>query len=504
MRQRGDTVFIDLLNNVRIGKLSETDIAILSTRMITYDSSNYPHDALHLFAENAPVLEHNERKLLDIDMPMFVINALDQIPRDVPTSLLESALGRKQSETGGLARVLKLKVGAKVMITSNIDIDDRLINGQIGMVTNIIAGNGAVSKIYIKFEDPIAGLNKKSIDPYGRINDVVPIDRTETDIHIKKNILSSPAIKRTQFPLKLSWACTVHKVQGLSLKEIVVSFELFRQRSFNPGQLYVALSRVTNLSGLFLTGIFNNQAFKADKQAFAEYERLRSHCVLSDVPQIQCSHDSLTITLLNTRSLKKHAIDIKSDKRLMETDILCLTETHILPNQDVEDIEAQLDSFMIGYKNCHDKFQSTAICYNYNTINNIDSEGLDNVFLFTLVKPTFSETRAITVCLIYRKHGVAVSDFLSSLSEIIDFYNIDVLLGDFNLDFFDKMLQENLMGVLHQYDFVSSINDSTHIDGSLLDHVYLKRGVNLTVFEFNVTCVYFSDHDAVKIKIKEN
>ena len=51
----------------------------------------------------------------------------------------------------------------------------------------------------------------------------------------------------------LAWACTVHKAQGLSLEKAVICFDLLKQRSFNNGQMYVALSRVTSLDGLYLT-----------------------------------------------------------------------------------------------------------------------------------------------------------------------------------------------------------------------------------------------------------
>ena len=84
-------------------------------------------------------------------------------------------------------------------------------------------------------------------DIVAKNNKWVPIKREETFLNLNKYKTTSPAIKWTQFPVVLSWACTVHKVQGLSLTSAVVSFDLEKQRSFNEGQMYVALSRVTSI-----------------------------------------------------------------------------------------------------------------------------------------------------------------------------------------------------------------------------------------------------------------
>ena len=88
----------------------------------------------------------------------------------------------------------------------------------------------------------------------------VPIDKTKTDIKIKSSKTSSPIIKRTQYSLMLAWVCTVHKVQGLCLTQIVVSFQLLKQKQFNYDQVYVALSRVTTLKGLYILGSFTEDA----------------------------------------------------------------------------------------------------------------------------------------------------------------------------------------------------------------------------------------------------
>ena len=89
----------------------------------------------------------------------------------------------------------------------------------------------------------------------GRQNFWVPIEKCETETPIKKG-LTSPNIKQTQFPLTLAWASTVHKVQGLSLEQCVVDFDLRKQRSFGADQICTALSRVKTYDNLYCIGEF--------------------------------------------------------------------------------------------------------------------------------------------------------------------------------------------------------------------------------------------------------
>ena len=74
---------------------------------------------------------------------------------------------------------------------------------------------------------------------------------------------------------ELANACTMHKVQGLTLKKICVTFDLNKQKTFGNGQIYVALSRTKNMNGLFVSGKVKKPNIKADQDALAEYERLR-------------------------------------------------------------------------------------------------------------------------------------------------------------------------------------------------------------------------------------
>ena len=102
----------------------------------------------------------------------------------------------------------------------------------------------------------------------------VPIKKREALFGLRKN-KQQPSVKRTQLSLTLSWACTAHKVEGLSLTEGVVSFDLVSQKSFNQGQMYVTLSRITSINELYLIGKYYKAALKVNESAKREYDRLR-------------------------------------------------------------------------------------------------------------------------------------------------------------------------------------------------------------------------------------
>lgn len=78
----------------------------------------------------------------------------------------------------------------------------------------------------------------------------------------------------------LALACTVHKVQGLRLSKIIVSFKLLKQQTFHYRQIYVALSRFTSLKGLYILVSFNVKSIRASPQAFEECSSLYLKCML--------------------------------------------------------------------------------------------------------------------------------------------------------------------------------------------------------------------------------
>ena len=141
-----------------------------------------------------------------------------------------------------MAYCLHLKKGAQVMLIINIDETDRLVSVQLVIVYNIAYTESQIPKIYVKFDDPLVGNYLMGSDFYCNLHQVVPLGRVESRILLsRKNNLH--VARRTQFPLMLAYVCTVHKVQGLTIPYTVLVLDIVKQKSFNYGQIYVALSR---------------------------------------------------------------------------------------------------------------------------------------------------------------------------------------------------------------------------------------------------------------------
>ena len=127
---------------------------------------------------------------------------------------------------------LELKVGAQVMFLRN-DSDQRWVNGSIGTVTRI------GTTVFVEVD--------------GDEHEVQPAvwEKYKYTYNAGTRQLSKDVVGEfTQFPLRLAWAVTIHKSQGKTYERAIVDLG---QRSFAPGQTYVALSRITALDGLFLT-----------------------------------------------------------------------------------------------------------------------------------------------------------------------------------------------------------------------------------------------------------
>ena len=116
-----------------------------------------------------------------------------------------------------------------------------------------------------------------------------------------------------------------HKVQGLSLTNIVASFQLLKQRNFNYGQTYAALSRIKPPNGLYVLGYFSvNSVRSGPRELENKHDRMQLESSLSIFETKNLHESSLTVSLLNVRSLKKHLANLICDERLLKNDLICL------------------------------------------------------------------------------------------------------------------------------------------------------------------------------------
>ena len=162
---------------------------------------------------------------------------------------------------------------------------------------------------------------------------------------------------------------------------------------------------------MYLIGEYNSSAIKADPRATIEYETMRKDYAMKSIDT--CSTElpcSLTISLLNTRSLKKHATDINADKSLKDCDILFLTETQVQASDDTTNISDVLNEFSTIHNINTDKFCSIAYCYK-NTIDQIEDSSIPSVTLVSLKKNSFCRN-PINILFLYRKNDLKLDNFI--------------------------------------------------------------------------------------------
>ena len=132
---------------------------------------------MHVFAQNKYCDEWNAFMLKSLPGDTSICVAHDS-KKDNITNLAEINIPDKPSATGNLTKELKIKIGARVMITTNIDVNDGLTNGVMGMIVNILKDEEEVNVkvILVKFDNSDVGQSAKSQSLYKKVNrNAVPI-----------------------------------------------------------------------------------------------------------------------------------------------------------------------------------------------------------------------------------------------------------------------------------------------------------------------------------------
>ena len=227
--------FCELLARVRDGEVSVSDWQLLLTRTATncVDVNSFSN-ALRLSYGNKQVAEDNFNSLKAMNIPIAKCVTIHSKPLAARLSA---------DDIGGLTPCLFLCVNARVMLTRNLWTEVGLCNGALGSVRNIIYAEGIFppslpAAVFIQF-DTYTG--PSFIHDIPNCVPIAPLSNS-SETH-------GPNFERTQFPLKLAWAITIHKSQGLTLPKVWI--DLGRKEQ-SPGLSYVALSRVRALEDLMI------------------------------------------------------------------------------------------------------------------------------------------------------------------------------------------------------------------------------------------------------------
>ncbi len=240
--RQSDAFFIQLLNRVRDNRLDQETLSALNTRYKPAFQADEENNYITLTTHNRSADNTNENHLQKLDSKPFVFQA--DVEGDYPEYIYPTA------------EKLILKKAAQVMFVRNDSSAEKLyFNGKIGKITQIdkqgitVKCPGEKNEILVereKWENIKYGLDPKSKE-------------------ISEQVMGTFC----QFPLRLAWAITIHKSQGLTFEHAIID----ANAAFSHGQVYVALSRCKTFEGLVLSTPITQRAVKTDNTVAQFVER---------------------------------------------------------------------------------------------------------------------------------------------------------------------------------------------------------------------------------------
>lgn len=243
--RQADPLFIDLLNRVRRNQIDDEVLKTLNQRYIPdfkpLDNEGY----ITLTTHNKSAQEINDNKLKELNNPSFTFHA--RIQDDFPEYSYPTV------------PELELKKGAQVMFVKNDPSRERhFYNGKIGTITHL-----SDDEILVK----CPGENIEiAVSPLEWTNIKYELDAETKEV--KEKIIGT----FTQYPLKLAWAITIHKSQGLTFDKAIIDANL----AFAHGQVYVALSRCKSFEGIVLSSPISFNSVRID-DTVSEFSKNARH-----------------------------------------------------------------------------------------------------------------------------------------------------------------------------------------------------------------------------------
>ena len=262
-----DERFVELLNHVRTGTPTREDLAMLNSRLAP--SENAESGSIRLCTHNVAADRINEERL-------------SQLPTE-PFNFQAKVDGTFPDYSYPTSDLLTLKVGTQVMFVKNdTSGEHRYYNGRIAQVTMILMDRGErreernAARVFVKCEGDD---DEIEVEPQTWENAKYTLDAETREL--KTDIQGT----FTQLPLRLAWAITIHKSQGLTFEHAIID----ANQSFAPGQVYVALSRCRTLEGLQLASPIEARAIINDQRVsqYIDYQEEAARQSIAQLPVLK-------------------------------------------------------------------------------------------------------------------------------------------------------------------------------------------------------------------------
>ncbi|MCL7040482.1 hypothetical protein MKW94_016505 [Papaver nudicaule] len=243
--RQSDSQFIELLQGIRKGHRDANKLKLLDKCCLN-GLVNVPSDVPRLFPRNDDVKRLNNERLKNLGKEIVSYKAVDKGVNP----------WRNQLQQGIAPDVLEICLGARVMLIKNKDVEAGLVNGAVGTVIGF--DRDYASKVLRKM---CAECLRPKVRFDSGVEMVIEPDTWEV---MEGNEVQA---QRGQIPLILAWAVSIHKCQGMTLDRMQTDLS----RAFGCGMVYVALSRVRSLDGLYISG-FSSSKIKAHPKVLQFYE----------------------------------------------------------------------------------------------------------------------------------------------------------------------------------------------------------------------------------------
>ncbi|KAK3088416.1 hypothetical protein FSP39_018892 [Pinctada imbricata] len=505
MRQKKDLEFAKVLNMLRT-RTDEKPVPDTALQILRECEREGEVEDLHVFSTNKEVDLHNQDMLKYLQKEIVEIPAKDFKKDKASGKLTSLSIPISKSDSDGLPTILLMSEGARVMLTRNINVQDGLVNGIMGTIEQIIEKQRSsenlkaeVCTIAVVFDNKNVGKSVGKPTDKGRL---VTIERIEEE-------LRKSGITRFQFPLKLAWACTAHKVQGMTLDRVVVDLK----KVFSPGQAYVALSRVTSKAGLHLkscgTVTFERKIF-ADKEVGDKIDNMKTFSTGKAGLSTSSEDESgINVILFNVQSLVHNVKQMRTDERFITSDAIMVTETWLKSEEKNDTV--QLDSFTFSHQVRYDSYSNSSPVTSKLKESSGGGVGVYIKESSTLKTSKLCHTdiegmvlkvmEKLQILVIYRPQAYPISLFLERLAEITSILTVKndpcIVMGDFNENIFKN--NGKIQSFMISKNFRQVVTSPTTENGTLIDHVYVSENLDVTT---KIIPTYYSDHEAVHVHVK--